>query len=126
MGVTKVISSHPFAAPIRWPAGRWAELAERARLPTLIVLLIGVLIWSVLSQRFGEYLFPSPARVFAGLVRVIASGELWVHVSATLYRITLGFSAAVLVALLAGFLLARLGWAKMVVKDVTAILNSTS
>jgi ABC-type nitrate/sulfonate/bicarbonate transport system permease component len=105
---------------------RWADLAGRTRLPTVIVLLIGVAVWSLLSQRFGEYLFPSPGRVLAGLVRVTASGELWVHVSATLYRITLGFSAAVIISLLAGFLLARIGWAKMVVKDLTAILNSTS
>jgi NitT/TauT family transport system permease protein len=126
VAVTKVISSRVFATPNGRPGIRWADIAGRVRLPTLIVLLIGVVVWSLLSQRFGEYLFPSPGRVFAGLIRVIGSGDLWVHVSATLYRITLGFSAAVLVALLAGFLIARLGWAKMVVKDLTAILNSTS
>jgi NitT/TauT family transport system permease protein len=124
--VPKVISLGILAEPIRRRRVNWVDTAERARLPTLIVLLLGLAVWWVLSLQFGEYLFPSPARVLAGLVKVIGSGELWVHVSATLYRITLGFSAAVLVSLLAGFLIARLGWAKMVVKDITAILNSTS
>jgi NitT/TauT family transport system permease protein len=119
-------SSRTLSRPVGRPGARWAEIAGRARLPTLAVLLLGVAIWTVLSQQFGEYLFPSPGRVFAGLVRVTSSGELWVHVSATLYRITLGFSAAVLVSLLGGFLIARLAWARMVVRDLTAILNSTS
>jgi len=126
MATSKLTSSRALAAPVGRMSARWAEFVERAHLPTVLVLLLVLVTWSMLSQRFGEYLFPSPGRVLNGLARVIGSGELWLHVSATLYRITLGFSAAVLVSLLAGFLIARLEWARMVVKDITAILNSTS
>jgi NitT/TauT family transport system permease protein len=105
---------------------RWSDFLVRTRLPTLIVLLIGLVGWWLLSQRFGQYLFPSPDRVVSGLLNVAGSGELWVHVSATLYRIVLGFSAAVLASLVAGFLIAWIQWAKIVVKDITAVLNSTS
>jgi len=126
MATPKSIPSPTLVTPVTRPSARWAELVQRTRLPTVVFLLISLVIWSILSQRFGEYLFPSPGRVLDGMLRVIRGGDLWVHVSATLYRIGLGFSAAVLVSLLAGFLIARLGWAKMVIKDVTAILNSTS
>ena len=101
-------------------------LVERLHLPTVLVLLLGLVVWGMLSQRFGEYLFPSPGRVLNGLRGVATSGELWTHVSASLYRIGLGFALACLVALLAGFLVARLRLARMVVRDLTAILNSTS
>lgn len=101
-------------------------LAERLHLPTLLVLLLGLVVWAMLSQRFGEYLFPSPGRVLDGLRGTAASGELWTHVSASLYRIGLGFGLACVVSLLAGFLFARLRLARLVVRDLTAILNSTS
>jgi NitT/TauT family transport system permease protein len=103
-----------------------ADLVERFRLPTLVVLLVGIVVWSLLSRQFGEYLFPSPGRVLRGLVDVVRGGELWVHVWASLYRIGLGFAAACLVSLLAGFLIARVRLASMVVRDLNAILNSTS
>jgi NitT/TauT family transport system permease protein len=126
--ITEELPSTQAALPVARRPGRagWGELAERFRLPTLIVLALGLVVWAVLSDRFGQYLFPSPGRVLNGLGSIVASGQLWVHVGATLYRIGVGFGLAVLVSLLAGFLIARLRLARMVVRDITAILNSTS
>lgn len=101
-------------------------LVERAHLPTVLFLAAVILAWGLLSQRLGPYLLPSPERVLQGVLTLGASGELWEHVAATLYRVTLGFSLAVLIALLAGFLVAQVPFARMVVKDVTVILNSMS
>jgi NitT/TauT family transport system permease protein len=101
-------------------------LVEQTHLPTVMFLAAVILTWWALSQRLGQYLLPSPERVLEGVLALGASGELWVHVAATLYRVTLGFSFAVLIALLAGFLVAQVPFARMVVKDVTVILNSMS
>jgi NitT/TauT family transport system permease protein len=101
-------------------------LVEQTRLPTVMFLVAIILAWWALSKRLGQYLLPSPERVLQGVLDLGASGELWVHVAATLYRVTLGFSLAVLIALLAGFLVAQVPFARMVVKDVTVILNSMS
>jgi ABC-type nitrate/sulfonate/bicarbonate transport system permease component len=79
-----------------------------------------------MSERFGAYLFPPPSRVLNGLAGIVTSGQLWVHVGASLSRIGLGFAAAVGVSILAGFLGARLPAARVVVRDLAAILNSTS
>ena len=65
---------------------------------------LGLAVWSAVSARFGPYLFPPPGRVLDGLVGIVASGQLWVHVGASLSRIGLGFGAAVAVSLLAGLL----------------------
>lgn len=101
-------------------------LVEQTHLPTALFLVAVILAWWSLSKRLGQYLLPSPERVLQSVFDLGASGELWEHVAATLYRVTIGFSLAVLVALLAGFLVAQVPFARMVVKDVTVILNSMS
>ncbi|HEX2184544.1 MAG TPA: ABC transporter permease [Chloroflexota bacterium] len=111
--------------PLSWSAG-WRRVAEALHLPTLLVLAVGLAIWSALSDRFGAYLVPPPSRVLVGLAGIVADGQLWVHVGASLYRIGLGFGGAVAVSLLAGLLAAGLPAARTVLRDLTAILNSTS
>jgi NitT/TauT family transport system permease protein len=82
-----------------WPA--------RLRLATLAVAAAVIVVWSLLSWRYGAYVLPSPLAVARGLGEIIRSG-------------------AVLCALgmaLAAFLSPR---ARGVVHDVLAVLNSTS
>jgi ABC-type nitrate/sulfonate/bicarbonate transport system permease component len=107
-------------------AVRWRQLAEALHVPTLLLLALGLLAWSLLSSRYGAYLFPPPEKVLGALVGIAFSGQLWLHVGASLYRIGLGFAGAVVAAVLAGLLVARLPMARLVVRDLTAILNSTS
>jgi len=108
------------------PLLRWRSLAETLHLPTLVVLALGLVTWSILSERYGAYLFPPPGKVLSGLIGIASSGQLWLHVGSSLYRIGLGFAGAVVVSVLAGLLIARLPLARLVVRDLTAILNSTS
>jgi NitT/TauT family transport system permease protein len=85
-----------------------------------------VLVWSLLSWRYGAYVLPSPRSVVFGLGAIVISGEIWRHTGASLARIVAGFGAAVLVALALGLaaFLSRL--ARTVVHDVVTVLNSTS
>jgi NitT/TauT family transport system permease protein len=106
--------------------GGWRRLAQALHVPTLLLLALGLWAWSAMSGRFGAYLFPPPGRVLSGLAGIVVDGQLWVHVGASLYRIGLGFGAAVAVAVLAGFLAAGLPAARPALRDLTAILNSTS
>jgi NitT/TauT family transport system permease protein len=100
--------------------------AEALHLPTLVMLALGLMVWSLLSERYGAYLFPPPSRVLGGLIGIASSGQLRLHVGSSLYRIGLGFAGAVVVSLLTGLLVARVPAARLVVRDLTAILNSTS
>jgi NitT/TauT family transport system permease protein len=90
-----------------------------------VLLLVGV-VWSALSWRYGAYVLPSPWSVATGFVSVVATGEVWKHTGASLYRIVIGFGGAVLVALLMGLAAFLSRVARGVVHDVLAILNSTS
>jgi len=108
------------------PQRRNGNWAARLHLPTLAVVLVLGAGWSLLSRRYGAYVLPSPAAVVAGLWAVLASGEVWVHTGASLYRIAVGFGAAVLVAMLTGLAAFLSGAARGVARDFLAILNSTS
>jgi NitT/TauT family transport system permease protein len=90
------------------------------------VLAVVVVVWSALSWRYGAYVLPSPWSVVKGFVAVVATGEVWTHTGASLYRIVVGFGGAVVVALLMGLAAFLSRAARGVVHDVLAILNSTS
>jgi len=83
-------------------------------------------VWAALSMRYGAYVLPSPAAVLAGLREIAASGELWTHTGASLYRIALGFGASLAAALLLGLAAFLSRAARGVIHDLLAILNATS
>jgi ABC-type nitrate/sulfonate/bicarbonate transport system permease component len=104
-------------------SGEWAR---RLHLPTLAVFLIVLALWSFLSRRYGAYVLPAPAAVLAGLRDIIASGEVWRHTAASLYRIGLGFGVALAVAVVLGLAAFLSRQARLVVRDLLSILNATS
>lgn len=63
-----------------------------------------VLIWALATRGVPEYLFPSPVAVASEAWRWAADGQLWGQLAASLVREAVGFSAAILVAILVGAL----------------------
>jgi NitT/TauT family transport system permease protein len=100
--------------------------AERLHLPTLVVLLVVVGVWELFSARYGSYVLPRPGSVLSGIATILLSGELWTHTAASLRRIVVGFGFAVAVAALMGLLTFLWQAARLVVRDVVTVLNSTS
>jgi NitT/TauT family transport system permease protein len=109
------------------PAGSSAAAwSARLRLPSLVVLAVLLIVWEAVSRRYGAYVMPSPGAVVRGLAEVVASGEVWKHAGASLYRIAIGFGGSLVLAVLMG--LASFLWrpARIAVVDVVTVLNSTS
>lgn len=104
----------------------WGAWSRRLRLPTLLLFLVVLVVWETAARRYGAYVLPPPGSVVRGLGAIVQSGELWKHAGASLYRIVVGFGAALALAVLMG--LASFLWrpARMVVRDVVTVLNSTS
>ena len=71
-------------------------------------------------------MLPSPRSVLIGLVEIVRSGEVWKHTAASLFRIVIGFGAAVVVSVLMGLGAFLSRAVRTVVQDVLAVLNSTS
>ncbi len=72
-------------------------------------LMIFFLVWELLptSGLINRAFLSSPSEVFVTLIRLIITGELWIHTSISLQRAFIGFSLAVLTMIPLGFLM---GW----------------
>lgn len=116
--VTEAVVSRP---------GRQVRAAiERIHAVTLVLAALLLLAWEMLSARLNPYLLPPPAVVARGLVDIVASGTVWRHVEATLYRVAAGFALAVVLCLAIGLLVTWLPALRPAVKDINAVLNATS
>ncbi|MDF2812272.1 MAG: transporter permease [Microvirga sp.] len=74
------------------PAGKRRALDWRVLLGFLLPILIA-LVWEA-AVRFGFVqgrLVPPPSRIIETLTNLAATGELWIHVWATLWRVSVGF-----------------------------------
>jgi NitT/TauT family transport system permease protein len=102
------------------------QWSARLHVPTVGAMALIVVVWSLLSWRYGAYVLPSPLSVARGFVEIVGSGEVWTHTGASLSRILVGFGGAVAGAVVMGLaaFLSRL--ARGVVHDALAVLNSTS
>jgi NitT/TauT family transport system permease protein len=85
-----------------------------------------VVVWSLVSSKYGAYVLPSPLQVLAGFVEIVRSGDIWKHTVASLSRILVGFGGAVVISLLLALAAFVSRAARGVVHDVVAILNATS
>jgi NitT/TauT family transport system permease protein len=102
------------------------DWATRLHLPTLGAVLVILVVWTLLSWRYGAYVLPSPLAVLRGFAEILQSGEIWKHTGASLYRIMVGFGCAVGLALLMGLAAFVSRAARGVVHDFLAVLNATS
>lgn len=74
------------------------------RLGSLALL---VAIWFVASWLMGERMLPDPAAVLAALLAEARSGDLFLHLGATLARVLLAFVLAMAIGIAAGLLMGR-------------------
>src|SRR5262249_39780144 len=91
---------------------RWPERVQQVTLP-LGVSLLGLAAWHALCQLQAEPVFPTPLQVLAGLADLTQArgGErvagVWRYIVASLFRVGVGFTAAVLVGIPVGLVA---GW----------------
>jgi len=75
--------------------------------PPLVVAAIFLGAWQALVKLSGSDIFPTPLEVLRGIAELIHKGLLFKYVVASLFRVTWGFSCAVLIGVPFGLLL---GW----------------
>jgi NitT/TauT family transport system permease protein len=78
-------------------------------LPALAVIAVLLAAWWLIVVETHSVIFPTPWQVVAGTVELIKDGTLWTHIGASLMRVGVGFSLAVLVGVPLGL---WLGWVK--------------
>ncbi|MFV9506268.1 MAG: ABC transporter permease [Oscillochloridaceae bacterium umkhey_bin13] len=106
--------SSPAPRRINWPGLRWFGLP---------LALFGVLsLWQLIVTLGGyrPFILPGPLLVAERFVATAQSGILWQHTSVTLIEALGGFSIALVVALIVGYLLAHLPWLERAVAPLLA------
>lgn len=88
--------------PARPPSWSWTAI-----LLPLGVAGLFILCWDVAVRLSGSDLFPRPIDVILGIAELIEKGVLFKYIVASLFRVTWGFTLAVLVGVPFGLLL---GW----------------
>jgi len=78
-------------------------------LPAIAVIAVLLAAWWLIVVKTHSVIFPTPWQVVTGTVELIKDGTLWVDIGASLMRVGVGFSLAVLVAVPLGL---WLGWVK--------------
>jgi len=80
-------------------------------LPVLVTAAF-VLLWDVIVRVSGSELFPTPVAVWRGLVELVEKGLLPKYVVASLFRVTWGFTLAVVIGVPVGLVLGWFGRAR--------------
>lgn len=94
---------HP---PAVAPADRWSSRAAGLVLPVGVAILF-LFVWDGSVRVSGSDLFPKPIEVLRGIVELLQKGLLLKYVVASLFRVTGGFTLAVLIGVPLGLVL---GW----------------
>lgn len=93
------------------PATALPVLTRSAILLPLIVAVSFLLVWDAAVRFSGTTLFPKPVDVVLGIGELARKGLLLKYVIASLFRVTWGFSLAVLVGVPFGLILGWFRWA---------------
>jgi len=94
--------------------------------PPLAVLLAVVAIWWYAVIATESLIFPTPAQVVTGTMELVEDGSLWEHIGASLMRVGVGFSLAILVAVPMGLWMGRVEGAFRTLNPVFQILRPIS
>ena len=85
-----------------WRLERWLPVA-------VVAVILAIWEWRVRTGGLSALFFPPPSTIALTLVRLITSGELATHLSATLSRLFVGFALGGLPALILGL---AMGWSR--------------
>jgi NitT/TauT family transport system permease protein len=78
-------------------------------LPAMVVIAVLLAAWWLIVVETRSVIFPTPWQVVTGTAELIKDGTLWRHIGASLMRVGIGFSLAVLFAVPLGL---WLGWVR--------------
>jgi ABC-type nitrate/sulfonate/bicarbonate transport system permease component len=83
------------------------SLRSRDRIIAVLTPLVLLVAWEVAARTglIDARFFPPPSSVFAQMAELMASGELWVHLGASLRRLFLGFWLGLVPAIVLGVLM---------------------
>ncbi|MFV2018112.1 ABC transporter permease [Micromonospora sp. LOL_023] len=80
---------------------------------SVLSVLLGVLIWDLVSRNYTAFFLPSPRLTWQGTVELAANGTLWDSIWASSQRILSGWGLGVLVGIPVGLLMGCSRWLRL-------------
>src|SRR5687767_9080731 len=102
--LTPNITGRPDQSEIRFRGGGFVVKSHKRGVGIIgFVVLLGLWEVSVRAGWINPVFLPSVTDVMAALWRLVVSGDLWVHLRASLMRLALGWSLGTSLGILLGF-----------------------
>lgn len=121
-------SPEPAPAPGRVapaPERRSQQFLSRFVLPVLVMIL-ALAVWDASVRLSGSTLFPRPIEVARGIAELGRQGLLVKYIAASLFRVTWGFTLAVLVGVPLGLFMGWFSWAANALNPLVQALRPIS
>jgi len=108
--------------PVRPVAFRGGGFSPRARgIFSPLVFIVIIALWEAGSRSglIGQLILPAPSEVYTAFAQLVSTGTLWNHLSASLQRLVIGWSAGTILGIAVGlsiglFSVARTGLSPLV------------
>ncbi|WP_034645565.1 ABC transporter permease [Bacillus methanolicus] len=94
----------------------------------LIGLVLLIAVWQALIfiGKYDEVLFPSPLKVWEGILTLIKDGTIFIHFQVSLMRFLIGYLLAVVTAVVLGLILGRLKKLWDILDPIAQVLRPVS
>ncbi|WP_440897639.1 ABC transporter permease [Amphibacillus sp. Q70] len=76
---------------------------------TTLSLTLFILVWYLYIRlnQVPTFILPTPVQVFEELIKQFSDGEIWTHLLITLFEVIVGFSIAVILGMLMGYVISK-------------------
>jgi NitT/TauT family transport system ATP-binding protein len=98
-------------------------IAFKNRFIQLVLIIILLLLWELSVRQSSNTIIPSPSKCFIALYELVAEGVLLPDLFASLGRVSIGFTIALIVGLFMGFLLGLIPSIKQAVMGIIELLR---
>lgn len=98
------------------------RLETQERLLAIVSPLALLVVWQVMSwmNMLDARFIPSPITIGEGAYRLVESGELWMHLGVSLWRLAAGFVVAAVPGILIGLVMGLSRWVRLILDPIVA------
>lgn len=92
----------------------------------ILIIFLFLIIWEILSRFniINTFLFSSPSRVINTIIKLFNNGELFKHISITLYEVFISFSLSFIIGIIIASILWRFEKLSKIIDPYITIINS--
>lgn len=108
----EVNRTYPVSGPKAWYQRWWAVQPVRSTVIFALSLAIGLVVWQLISIKYGVYFFPSPSETWVAFKELAEDGSLATSTIDSARRILVGWGLGLVVGIPIGLVMGRFGFVR--------------